>query len=138
MASFVKCYNFVENLGLGGGMNLHTDTLKVFLTASTPNQTTTSVYSDLTDLGTAYGYTAGGADTQNTASESSGTLTVVGTDYEWTASGGSIGAFRYAVLYDDTTSSKWVIGWWDYGSSVTLASGEKFKTDFGASMFTIA
>jgi len=137
MASFVKCYNFVEHLGIGGGMNLNTDTLKVFLTNSTPNQTTTDVYGDLTDLSTANGYTAGGGDTQNAASETGGTLTVTGTDYEWTASG-AVGPFRYAILYDDTTASKWVVGWWDYGSSITLASGEKFKTDFGASMFTLA
>ena len=30
-----------------------------------------------------------------------------------------------------------LIGWWDYGSAITLAAGETFSVDFGASLFTI-
>jgi hypothetical protein len=137
MASFVKAQKFIGHLGTNGGINLNTDTLNVFLTNSTPAAATTDVYSDLTDLSTANGYTAGGADSQNAASESGGTLTVTGTDIEWTASG-AVGPFRYAVLYDNTTATKYIAGWWDYGSSITLASGEKFKVDFGASIMTLA
>jgi len=135
MAAFVKAQNFIEHLCIGGNVNLNTDTLKVFLTNSTPSVSTTDVYADLTDLSTANGYTAGGADTLNEAAESGGIVTVTGTDIEWTASG-AIGPFRYAVLYDDTTASKYIIGWWDYGLSLTLASGEKFKVDFGAAVLT--
>jgi hypothetical protein len=52
----------------------------------------------------------------------------------FTASGGSIGPFRYAVLYDDTPTSPAdpLVSWWDYGSSITLASGETFTVDFDA------
>jgi hypothetical protein len=54
----------------------------------------------------------------------------------WTATtatdGTGIGPFRYAILYNDTPTSPAdpLIGWWDYGSSITLASGETFKVDF--------
>jgi len=65
---------------------------------------------------------------------------LTGVDYEWTASGGSFGAFRYAVLYNDTPTDPAdpLVAWWDYGSALTVDEGEKFKVDFGASILTIA
>jgi hypothetical protein len=50
-------------------------------------------------------------------------------DVVFTATG-SMGPFRYAVLHNDTATNDELIGWWDYGSSITLASGETFTVDF--------
>ena len=52
-------------------------------------------------------------------------------DVTFTASGGAIADFRYAVLYNDTPTSPAdaLIGYWDYGSTVSLASGETFTWD---------
>jgi hypothetical protein len=51
-----------------------------------------------------------------------------------------MGPFRYAVLYNDTPTSPAdpLIGYWDYGSSITLASGETFTVDFGTNILTVA
>ena len=51
-----------------------------------------------------------------------------------TAAGGSIGPFRYAVLYNDTpaTPLKPLLGAYDYGSAITLADGQQFVIDFNA------
>lgn len=143
MAAFNKFECFVGDVGLKLH-NLHTDTLKVFLTNSAPSVSLDAVFTDLTDLATKNGYTAGGADTTNTYSQTTGTGNLAGTDIVWTATaaddgtGLGGGAFRYAVLYNDTAAAKNLIGWWDYGSAITVASGETFTVDFGATILTLA
>ncbi len=140
MASFNKFEAFTEHLA-EKVHDLDLDTLKVYLTDNAPSAAADAVKADLVEsVSGGNGYTAGGADTTNSTSRSGGTTSVVGVDIVWTASGGTIGPFRYAVLYNDTPSSPAdpLIGWWDYGSSITLASGETFTVDFGSSMFTFA
>jgi hypothetical protein len=111
------------------------------LTNSAP-VATNSIKGDLTEISAGNGYTAGGTATTVTHSRASGTSKIVCTDVVFTASGGSIGPFRYVVLYDDTPSSPAdpLIAWWDYGSSITLADGETFTVDFDATTgaFTLA
>lgn len=139
MASFVKYEVFSENLA-EKVHDLNADTIKVMLSNTAPNVATHAVRADVTEISGGNGYTSGGADTANATSRSGGTTSVTGTDVTITASGGSIGAFRYAILYNDTPTSPAdpLIGYWDYGSSITLADGESFTVDFGSSMFTIA
>jgi hypothetical protein len=126
MASFNKFNAFVEALAQKK-INLNADSLKIMLTNTAP-VATNSVKTDLTDISAGNGYTAGGtAIGSNAATQSSGTLKLTGNAVTFTASGGTIGAFRYAALYDDTATNKDLIGWWDYGSSITLNDGESFK-----------
>jgi hypothetical protein len=138
MAAFNKFNAFTEHLA-EKVHDLDLDTLKVLLTNTAP-VATNSVKADLTEIGAGNGYTAGGEDTTNSTSRASGTTSVIGVDVVWTASGGSIGPFQYVVLYNDTPASPAdpLIGWWDYGSAITLLTGETFTADFGSSMFTIA
>lgn len=139
MASFNKFQPFVENLA-EKVFNLGADTLKVLLTNSAP-AAANGVKSDLTEISAGSGYTAGGATASiSSSAQTSGTYKLVLGDVTITASGGSIGPFRYAVLYDDTAASDQLIGFWDYGSSITLADGESITVDFDASagVLTIA
>jgi len=143
MATFNKFQVFVTNMASGvhvNALNASTDTLKCYLSNTAPNAATHNVKADLAEISAGNGYTAGGHDTQNSASTSTGTITVSGTDITITASGGTIGPFRYVVLYNDTPTSPAdpLIGWWDYGSSITLNDGESFTIDFGASIFTVS
>lgn len=140
MASYVKYENFVEDLANGVHDLFGTQhTLKVALTNAAPDVATHEVLADITELSGGNGYTAGGGDTQNDGTRSGGTISVTGVDFTWTASGGTIGPFRYVVLYNDTPSSPAdpLIAYWDYGSSITLQIGETFQTDFGATLLTI-
>ena len=132
MAAYNKFNNFVDWLSKGT-LNLSSDALKVFFTNTAP-VATNSIYSDISanDLATANGYTAGGAAVSPTLSNASGTEKLVGSNVTITATG-AVGPFRYVVLYDSTPgSNKSLIGWWDYGSSVTMASGDTFTVSFDA------
>jgi hypothetical protein len=130
MATFNKFNAFVEHLA-EGVHNLQSHTLKVMLTNTAP-VATNSVRADLTEIAAGNGYTAGGTAASVTSSaQTSGTYKLVLGDVVITASGGSIGPFRYAVLYNDTPTSPAdpLIGWWDYGSALTLANGESITWD---------
>lgn len=134
MATYNKYQNFVEDL-IEGVHDFDAHTFKVMLSNSAPNASTHTVRADSSEISGGNGYTSGGTATTITTSETSGTAKVVGTDVTFTASGGSIGPFRYAILYNDTPSSPAdpLIAWWDYGSSITLADTETFTVDFDAS-----
>jgi len=88
------------------------------------------------ELGTGNGYTAGGEDIQNLYSEAGGIGTMTATDVVWTATG-AVGPFQYVVLYNADAPADELVGWYDYGSEVTLADTETFTLDFGASVLTI-
>lgn len=137
MAAYNKFQAFVEH-AYEGVHNLGSDTLKVMLTNTAP-VATNSVKADLTEISAGNGYTAGGtAITITSSAQSAGTYSLVGNDVVFTASGGTIGPFRYAVIYNDTPTSPAdpLIGWHDYGSSITLNDTENFTDDFGASILT--
>ena len=45
----------------------------------------------------------------------------------WTASGGDIGATPGAIIYDDTTTDKIIIGYLDFGGAQTAVDGTTFN-----------
>lgn len=132
MAAYNKFQQFIEDQ-FEGVHDWDAHTFKVMLTNVAPSASN-AVKADLTEIAAGNGYTAGGTATTITTSETSGTFKAVGTDVVFTASGGSIGPFRYAVLYNDTPTSPAdpLVGYWDYGSSITLAALETFTVDFDA------
>jgi hypothetical protein len=138
MASFNKFEDFVEQL-CKGTHQLHAagHTLKVYLTNASPSASADALKTDLAEITAENGYPSGGTDAQNDLTETGGTATLTCTDIVFTASGGSFGPFRYAVLYNDTAANDPLIGWWDYGSNITVNSGETFTVDFGASVITV-
>lgn len=138
MASYNKFQDFVEQLGKGVHQ-LHAagHMLKCYLSNTAPDAAADAVKADLAGITEENGYAP--ADAQNDYTESGGTGTLVCQDITWTASGGTVGPFRYVVLYNDTPTDPAdpLISWWDYGSELTLQDGDSFKVDFGASTFTL-
>ena len=145
MASAQKFNQFVEELA-SGTHDMSTGTSHAFkmLLTNTAPIAANSVKGDLTEISGGNVYTSGGASCGTvTGAQTSGTFKLtLGTDPVWTASGGTIGPFRYAVLYNDTPTSPAdpLILFWDYGSSITLAAGETFTVDLDGSngVLTIA
>lgn len=131
IAAYNKFQDFVEQLGLAVH-NLNTATLSVYLSNATPSASLDAVRADLAEIANGNGYTTGGIDTQNTWAEAAGTGTLTGTKAVWTAAGGSMAAFQYVVLFNDTAASDPLIAWWDYGSALTLLVGETFTVKFNS------
>jgi len=129
MAAFTKFESFVEVLA-EGGHNLGADTLEIALTnAANPPVVGDDVLADLTQIS----YTNLTADRTLTVSDSSQTggvykLTI--TDKVLAASGGSVAAFRYVVIFNQDAASDELIGFYDYGSEITLLDGEDLTIDF--------
>lgn len=138
MASYNKFNTFVQYV-CNGGFNLASDTCKIGLSNTAPAATNTTYSTDITEISAGSGYSAGGTAVGSPSStQTSGTETFSGNNVTFTSTG-TIGPFRYVVLYDSTPSTHNLISWWDYGSSISLNSGDTFTVQFngGASSGTI-
>jgi len=134
MAAFNKFNQFVEDLAKKKH-DLSADVFKVILTNTAP-VATNAVYADVSagEVTNGNGYTTGGTATSITScAQTSGVLKAVYGNVVFTATG-AVGPFRYAILYNSTqtTPLKPLVAWFDYGSSISLATGETFTVNFDA------
>ena len=142
MATFTKYEPFIEflcnaNIDAFGT----TDTFRAVIHTDAPTVATDDELADLTQISGTQGYTTGGEDIQNDATRSGGTVTMTAVDVTWTASGGNLGnstTGRYVSIHDDTSTTDKLMCSFDYGSTFTVATGETFTLDFGASLATFA
>lgn len=143
MASITLFDNFLLLLG-AGYYYLHSDTLVFALTNLAPTKATDQGFLPFgahrfpTNMNgySQYGIPATGVSwTTNT-----GVATLACSNNIVITATGALGPFQYILLYDDTTSSPIVdclIGYWDYGSSISMINGETFTIEMGASLFTL-
>ena len=129
MATFTKFQDFAEQV-LKGVHNFSSNTLKLALSNTAPLATNT-VLADITQITAGGGYVAGGYVLDSVVlTETGGTAKVTIADETILATGGSIPTFRYLVIYNDTPAGDPLIGWYDYGSALSLANGESLTVDF--------
>ncbi|MCL4867804.1 MAG: hypothetical protein KJ063_02450 [Anaerolineae bacterium] len=132
MATFNKFHAFVEHLA-EKVHDLGTDQLVVALcAAANAPAATNTVLANLTQI--SYTNLSSRNITTTSSAQTSGIYKLVLADLVLTAGGGSVGPFRYVVIYNDTPTSPAdpLIGWYDYGSEITLADGETLTIDFDA------
>jgi hypothetical protein len=140
MATFNKFQQFVEDLakGVHNFTSDATCTVTVALTAAANAPVATnSILANLTQV--SYTNLSSRVVTGITAEHTTGTVTFTADDLVLTASG-AVATFRYIVLYNDdpTSPADPLIGWYDYGSDLTLASGDTLTIDFTTGFATLA
>ena len=126
MAVFNKFNSFVEAVA----EKLHdlgSDQLTIALTNSAPVATNTQL-SNITQI--SYTNLSTRNLTRTSSSQTGGLYTLVIADTTLTSTGGSTGPFRYVVIYNETSVNDLLIGWYDYGTALTLNSGESLSVDF--------
>ena len=138
MASFVKINDFVANAV--ENMDLESDQLAVALSNTAPGSESSNPTADgngilgnVTQI--SYSNLSSRNLTTSSSSQSGGVYKLILADLTLTASGGSVAAFRYVYIYNDTVTSHAdpLIGHYDYGSSLTLNDGDTFTIDFSPS-----
>ena len=137
MATFNKVNDFVKNAV--HNMDLESDQVVVALSNTTPGSESSDpsadgngVLANLTQI--SYTNLSSRNVTTSSSTQASGTYKLVMADLTLTSSGGSTGPFRYVYIYDDTvtTPADPLIGYYDYGSSLTLNDGDSLTLDFSA------
>lgn len=142
MATGVKFEQLATDIAEGVHDNLlsaDTDTAKIYLASDAPSASGDSVKTDLAEITNENGYAAP-VDVVNLFSVVTGQIRIAGTDVVITASGGTVGPFQHAVLYNDTPSSPLdplICYWTRAAGAITLQDGESFTVDFGATIFTV-
>ena len=127
MAAFVKIEHFVEALA-HKLHDLESDQIVVALSNSAPTVGTDEVIGDIAEI--SYTNCSSRNVVTSASIQVSGTYKLTLTDLVLTASGGTVGPFRYVILYNDTSTLDNLIGYYDYGSSITLNDGETLTIDF--------
>lgn len=137
MATFNKYESGIETLMTVG--NASTDVFKLALSNNAPNVATHTGLTQASEISAGNGYPAGGVQIEVTTGRTGGLFSVDQDAVEQIqASGGTIGPFRYVVFYNDSVTGDPLISYFDYGSSITLADGEKFDMGAaGATLFTV-
>lgn len=125
MATFQKFNALVEDVA-EKVHNLGSDQLKVALTNSAPVATNT-VLANITEI--SYTNISTRNLTTSSSAQTSGTYKLVLADLTLTATG-AVGPFRYIVIYNSTAASGNLIGWYDHGAAVTMASTDVYTIDF--------
>jgi len=136
MATYNKFNQTVEDW-LEGVYTASTDQFTVALcAAANAPVATNSVLADLTQI--SYTNLSSRNITTSSSGQTSGTFTQLFTDLVLTASG-AVATFRYVVVYNNTPASPLdpLLCWYDYGSDLTLASGETLTLDWTTSSFTV-
>lgn len=150
MAAYNKFYPFMNSImAATAPLNLNVDTLALSLTNVAPGATMAK-HADVTEIAGTNGYTTNGQTLSGqSANASTATFVFSANGIQWTGStvtgSSGMGPFQYVVLWDSQSASLTsgpLIAWWDYGTAITLNTGDTFLwkpngSTAGSTIFTM-
>jgi len=126
--SFVKFQSFVAATH-NGVHNLGADAITIALcNQSNPPVATNTKLSDLTQI--SYTNLSARVLTITSSQQISGTYRLIANDLTLTALTGTVAAFQYVVIYNDTAIQDELIGYYNPGGSLTLNINDSLVLDF--------
>jgi len=130
MAAYQKFATFAQDF-LVGLHNFEADTFNIMLTQVLPNAALDNEYSDITEITPQHGYVAGGKTIPNVQMNQVGMETIIlGDSIVFTADGGIMGPFQYAVMYNASQAQKRLVAYWGYPTQLTLMDTETITIKF--------
>lgn len=136
--TYVKINSFIEAVA-EKKHNLGSDVLKVYLTNATPSASASNVKADVAEISNGGGYTGGLTVTVTASSQTGGTYTLaVSLDQTLTGTGSGFGPYTHAVLYNETATNDELIGFWSFGGSRTIASGDTQRLQLSTPLITMS
>ena len=141
MATYNKIDSFITEVAAGthaAFINADTDVVKVYLSNAAPSASADNDKVDIAEITNENGYTAP-IDISNASTQTTHVITVTtAATVVVTAAGGTVGPFKYAVVYNENAANDELVCWWEYpGAAITLQDTETFTITFGASLFTL-
>ena len=135
MATGIVFHEAMNNIG-NGLVDLDSHSFKAVLSNTAPSQASNALLADITQIANGNGYTTGGVALTSVTYAESGAGTGIWVwsagNFSWTASGGSMGTFRYVVIYDSTAAGSPLILYLDYGSALIITIGNSLTVSVGA------
>lgn len=131
-------FNFFDSYSEGlarGAFDFGAGGLRVYFTDTAPDAASDEEEGDLAGISAGNGY-PGPLNPNSSVSRSGPVTSVSGSTVSFTADGGSVGPFRYAVFMDTSGAGNPLVGWWDYEDSVTVQNGESFAVEFPEAQLT--
>lgn len=132
MANLTIFFPFVEKIA-EKKIDLSSDTLKIALSDNAPSNSN-GVIGDITEIN--YANCSSRIISVISSEQTSGVYSLKVSNVTISASGGSIASFRYIIIYDNTSGD--LIGYYDYGSSLTIADGQSLLISFSDSLIEIS
>lgn len=129
---------------MDGTIQLGVHQFWAYLTNNTPDKFNDNYLSDLPEIAAGNGYAAGGQQLsgvtwQMLSGSPQGIWRFDSNNFSWTATGGSIGPFRYTVVYAKGAGSpnNFLVCYLDYGASITITAGNSFTVNTPNGIFEV-